>query len=526
MGMNKTILFVALILTMTSLLVANIWAYNPLLYMFSVVMGGITGGTILTTLSSSANHDLIAQLETNYYTIRVGYEKDYKDELTGRRTLNLDLLLHSTVDTENPFFLHYTHEHIQMEFLRGARQENPTPRVLVVGGGGYTFPRYAMEVMAEARMDVVEIDPGVTWMAKNHLGLKDYNGLKIHHMDGRQYVAEKVPPGTYDLVVQDAVNDLSVPAHLLTKEYNDAVKAALKPNGVYLLTVIDSIGYGKLWKAAMHTLQQTYPAENIALLLPEQINSGRMNFTDYTSYLLFWRQQVPENVLMRINYLKNRRITRTDFLNELSDVLEPNEYKQYVKYILEAVDPVRYKLTDPVFTTLRSLKVPETVLTKLNPSLNKSFSWESFEERLTAVLDPNESARFTNVIMDNAVDLSDRQVYVIYASDRPLNLTALRAAVSSQVVPGFSAASTIGGVASGMQASGGIPIPNVLAATALQPSINKEELEGIFMTNRVPQALLQPYLDTPPRIILTDQFAPVDNLMADVFRYRYRNRPK
>jgi hypothetical protein len=77
-----------------------------------------------------------------------------------------------------------------------------------------------------------------------------------------------------------------------------------------------------------------------------------------------------------------------------------------------------------------------------------------------------------------------------------------------------------------MQPSGGIPIPYALAATALEPNIGKEELEGIFMTHRVSQALLQPYLDAPPRIILTDQFAPVDNLMADVFRYRYRNKPK
>ena len=40
-----------------------------------------------------------------------------------------------------------------------------------------------------------------------------------------------------------------------------------------------------------------------------------------------------------------------------------------------------------------------------------------------------------------------------------------------------------------------------------------------------PMRLLAPYLDAPPRVVLTDQYAPVDNLMADVFRYRYRPRP-
>ena len=45
-----------------------------------------------------------------------------------------------------------------------------------------------------------------------------------HHMDGRQFVQERAPTGHYQLIVQDAVNDLSVPYHILTKEYNDAVK--------------------------------------------------------------------------------------------------------------------------------------------------------------------------------------------------------------------------------------------------------------------------------------------------------------
>ena len=73
--------------------------------------------------------------------------------------------IHSSVDPDDPWYLYYEHEHIQMEFLWAARTGSPNPRVLVIGGGGYTFPRYAMEVLPETRMDVVEIDPGVTQVA-------------------------------------------------------------------------------------------------------------------------------------------------------------------------------------------------------------------------------------------------------------------------------------------------------------------------------------------------------------------------
>ena len=379
-GVNHTLIVLSLILALMSLLVANVWNYSPLLYIFSIVLGGITGGLILTH-RSGANSDLIAKDETNYYTILVTKSKDYYKDAdgneygidNGKYNLTLDHLIHSSVDPNNPRFLHYTHEYVQAEFVWTALRDGPNPRVLVIGGGGYTFPRYMMETLPATRMDVVEIDPGVTRMAKNHLGLQEYTGSKIYHMDGRQYVSEIVPPGTYDLVVQDAVNDLSVPSHLLTKEYNDAVKATLKPGGIYLLTVIDSIGYGQLWKAAMNTLMLTYPAENVVMLAP-----------------------------------------------------------------------------------------------KAGP-----------------------------------YDTEMRQVYVIYASDRPLNLEALRDAVAPALHTDQ---------------------PGWLAAIGFAAAAHAKHHEA--RTHQIPPELLQPYLEAQPRVILTDQFAPVDNLMADEFRYRYHIRPK
>jgi spermidine synthase/MFS family permease len=401
LGWKQTLLAVSLLLTLTSLLVARVWDSNPMLYLFSIVLGAVTGGFILTSRATN-EEDLLVQKETNYYTIKVTWEYvPARDESgtalyarSGRMKLTLDHLLHSTVDPDNPDYLHYPHEHVQMEFLRAARAENPVPRVLVIGGGGYTFPRYAMEMLPETRMDVVEIDPGVTEVAREYLGLKSYEGMQVTHMDGRQFVAEKVPPGTYDLVIQDAVNDLSVPSHLLTKEYNDAVKRAMKPNGVYLLTVIDAVGYGKLWKAAVHTLGKSYPPENISLLTPG------------------------------------------------------------------------------------------------------GFSAE------------------------------DRQVYVIYASDRPLNLESLRAAAMEQLkvleppIRGFTARAATTGVS----LPGGVP--HVLLAVACAQVVEPHPgWVAEIRTFHVPPAELKPYLDAEPPIILTDQFAPTDNLMADVFRYRYRNRP-
>src|SRR5512143_3248004 len=94
------------------------------------------------------------------------------------------------------------------------------PNVLVIGGGGYTYPRWVDAHVPTASVEVVEIDPGVTEVVHDYLGLPRDTRIVSYGLDGRQFVQEMAPRGHYHLVVQDAVNDLSVPYHILTKEYN------------------------------------------------------------------------------------------------------------------------------------------------------------------------------------------------------------------------------------------------------------------------------------------------------------------
>lgn len=389
-GMNGTILVVGLILIGTSLLVAKVWEHNLLLYLFSIALGGIVGGFIL--LGFERRDGSIATVESNYYTIKVGGGPPRTPE--GALSLHLDHLLHSVVDPDNPTYLYYTHEHIQMEFLWLARADSPEPKALVIGGGGYTFPRCALALMPEASVDVVEIDPKVTRVAKAHLGLKDHPHLHITHMDGRQFVSERAAPGSYDLVVQDAVNDLSVPGHLMTKEYNDAVKAVLKPGGVYLLTIIDSVGEGKLWKAAMATLAKSFP--HVDLLTAHYVPEGG----------------TPEGD-----------------------------------------------------------------------------DWDN-----------------------------QRQVLVIYASDKPFSPEALWNAVPDLVSMEGTARVAVLPIAS-------IDLPGSGAMFVLPLALAKHveaPRRSVVHTILVPSERFKTFTDREPGVVLTDQFCPVDNLMADVFRNRYK----
>jgi spermidine synthase len=62
----------------------------------------------------------------------------------------------------------------------------------------------------------------------------------------------------YDLIVGDAFNDLSVPFHLTTLEFNERIAAHLAPGGLYLVNMIDRWAVGKLLSAYVSTLRKTF----------------------------------------------------------------------------------------------------------------------------------------------------------------------------------------------------------------------------------------------------------------------------
>jgi spermidine synthase len=271
LGMYRTILGVALLAAVAACLAANVWQRRAELYILGVVLGAVLTGFVVLTPEATR----VAR-ETNYFTLCVLPDPDRPDVLR----LKQDLLVHSWVKPADPAFLHYRHEQAQMEFLRAAR---PAARVLVIGGGGYTFPRAAKTERPRTQIDVVEIDPGVTAVAYSHLGLDPALGIASFNMDGRQFVTELATPATYDLVTLDAVNDLSVPYHLLTKECNDAVKRVLTPGGVYLVTVIDDPICGRLWTAAVHTLRRTFTHVELLTSTPDWPPAGQTVLVLYAS---------------------------------------------------------------------------------------------------------------------------------------------------------------------------------------------------------------------------------------------------
>jgi predicted membrane-bound spermidine synthase len=274
LGMSRVLFVLSLVLMGLTFALGRLWKNTPLLFVGSIVFGVGVVGMFLSGWGSGGY-----DLESKYYAIKVGDDRQgsFGPEV---KTLSLDHLIHSYVKPDDPTWLGYTHEEIQGELVRYARSVGPT-EILVIGGGGYTFPRWVENMLPDVGVDVVEIDPGVTEIAHRELGLPRDTTVRSYHMDGRQFIRERARRGHYQFVIQDAVNDLSVPYHLMTKEYNDAVKATLAPGGAYLLTLIDSIENGELWRAAVHTMRQSFA--HVEMLDPQGFTdtSGRHVYVLY-----------------------------------------------------------------------------------------------------------------------------------------------------------------------------------------------------------------------------------------------------
>lgn len=189
--------------------------------------------------------------ESNYFCIRV-------DVLEDIRVLRLDRLIHSYVNMKNPTALEYDYEHGYAMLVADYASRHPGRRLqtLSIGGGAYVFPRYIERLYAGSVVDVVEIDPAVTEVTYERLGMSRATTIRTWNEDGRLFFL-RGQARQYDLIFGDAFNDYAVPYHLTTLEFARMVAASLRPGGVYAANVIDG-RHGLFLRSYLATLGRAF----------------------------------------------------------------------------------------------------------------------------------------------------------------------------------------------------------------------------------------------------------------------------
>lgn len=249
-GSVRTLYLIAGCLFLLSAMLAPLGISRAAITSAILLVFGIaaTEGNAFLLRSQSGVYDI----DTEYSRIQVFKTKD---PATGKeiRALATDpyFVQSATFPDNDDLVLEYS------RYYHLIRHFKPTlKRTLVIGGAGYSFPRSYLREYPDATIDVVEIDPQMTEIARRHFRLKDDPRLAIFHEDGRMFI-NRTASGSYDAILMDAFGSLfSVPTHLTTVEAVNQLSRLLADDGVLIFNLGSAItGPGSQF---LHTELTTY----------------------------------------------------------------------------------------------------------------------------------------------------------------------------------------------------------------------------------------------------------------------------
>ncbi len=201
-------------------------------------------------------------------------------------------------------------------------------QTLMIGGAGYSFPKDYLKTYPKAEIDVVEIDPQMTVLAKRFFRLKDNPRLKIFHKDGRVFL-NSAPSGKYDAVFIDAFTTLfSIPWQLTTIEAVREIDRVLTDDGVVILNlggVLEGRG-DRFLKAELKTYREVFHEVMLFKVDPKKKNDEVQNFVIVA--LKKTNSNHEEKIDSEITRLLNQRAEKTfdSSTQILTDDLAPIEY--------------------------------------------------------------------------------------------------------------------------------------------------------------------------------------------------------
>lgn len=178
---------------------------------------------------------------------------------------------------------------------------------LLIGGAGYSYPKHYISKYLDKSMDVVEIDPVVTEIAKKYFYLdklieeyktEETGRLKLITEDGRTYLNNNTKK--YDAILNDAFSDTTPAATLTTLEAVKNIKKSLNENGLYLTNIISSLDgeNSKFMKAEVKTLKEVFlNVYVIPCITKDELETTQNNMVIATDGIL----EIDEKMLYELN---------------------------------------------------------------------------------------------------------------------------------------------------------------------------------------------------------------------------------
>lgn len=222
---------------------------------------------VFSIIASEANAILLYRanglhdIDTEYSRIQVFRTTDPKTKKPIQALATDPYFTQSAIfiDSDEPVLEYSRFYHLSRHYASGLNN------ILVIGGAGYSVPKDLLSRYPEVKVDVVEIDPSMTAIARRFFRLQDNDRLRIVHEDARTYLNTN-GSGQYDAILVDAFGSLfAVPYQLTTVEAVREMSRSLNNDGVVILNLGSALqGPGsEFLRAELATYMAVFP--NVSL---------------------------------------------------------------------------------------------------------------------------------------------------------------------------------------------------------------------------------------------------------------------
>lgn len=147
----------------------------------------------------------------------------------------------SWVDPADPLRIEFEYVQRIVEALDATvlgRPDGERVRVVHLGGGGLTIPRYVAARRPGTAQIVCEPDADLVEDVRRLMPLPSRSGIKVRTVPGREGL-QAMPEDYVDALVLDAFDGPRVPASLATGEFLADVAARRRPGGVFIANITD-----------------------------------------------------------------------------------------------------------------------------------------------------------------------------------------------------------------------------------------------------------------------------------------------
>lgn len=157
-------------------------------------------------------------------------------------------------------------------------------RVLMIGGGGFAYPKHLLTRRPDVSMDVLEPDAKIIGIALEEFHLNRLvdecpDRLRIIESTGEEWL--ETADDRYDAIVNDAFTGYDPVRSMVSAEFLQKAKDHLTPNGLYLANVVTypKLGDYSHLECAVEALKEVF--ENV-----QAIPTSDDSFSDEENYLV------------------------------------------------------------------------------------------------------------------------------------------------------------------------------------------------------------------------------------------------